>query len=145
MWFKCSLILVFSLSCFGEVQDRPSILRISPQQIKTVGDHVDLECVCKNVDNYVLIWQRMDSNNPKIVLAAGHLKITPDPRYNVVTTKEGSDDDSTTVYKLQINDVRESDAGTYVCQIADQSSVPAKIVLTVQKPFNFLCMLTLDC
>lgn len=145
MWFKCSLLLVFSLSCFGEVQERPSILRTSPNQIKTVGDHVDLECVCKNVDNYVLVWQRMNSSNQKIILAAGNIRITPDRRYNLVTTNGGSDDEPTTVYTLRINDVRESDAGTYQCQISDESSVPAYIVLTVQKPFNFMCMLTLSC
>lgn len=54
----------------------------------------------------MLLWRRGAS-----VLTAGHLKITRDPRFQIVGD-----------YNLQIGGVRTQDAGDYICQIGDQET-----------------------
>ncbi|KAK6622720.1 hypothetical protein RUM43_008563 [Polyplax serrata] len=64
--------------------------------------------------NYVLVWKRGIA-----VLTAGTVKVTPDPRIQLI---DG--------YNLQIRDVQTHDAGNYICQIG--TMVPLEISHTLE-------------
>lgn len=133
MWFKL-LLIYLPFACFAELQVEPSIVRISSQQTKNVGENVELECVVRNAENYVVIWQRMNPNKHSdynTIITAGRLIVTVDSRFSI-TVNEVPDAVNTQIHTLQIKDVDERDAGTYRCSYSSPQSVPADVVLTVQ-------------
>lgn len=133
MLFKF-LLLYLPFACFAEVQVEPSIVRISSRQTKNVGETVELECVVKNAENYVVIWQRVNRNKHRdynTIITAGPLIITLDRRFSI-TVNEVPDAVNTQIHTLQIKDVNERDAGTYRCSYSSIQSVPADVVLTVE-------------
>ncbi|XP_060520168.1 limbic system-associated membrane protein-like isoform X2 [Cylas formicarius] len=64
-------------------------------------DRVVLPCEVTNLGHYVLAWKKSIA-----VLSAGRVKVSPDPRINLVND-----------YNLEIREVGPQDAGDYVCQI----------------------------
>jgi Immunoglobulin domain/Immunoglobulin I-set domain len=68
-----------------------------------VGDTIVLPCKVKNLGTYVLLWRRGAA-----VLTAQNLMVTRDARFRII---DG--------FNLQISNVRNADAGDYVCQIGD--------------------------
>lgn len=62
----------------------------------------------------MLVWKRGIA-----VLTAGNVKVTPDPRIQLI---DG--------YNLQIRDVQTHDAGDYICQIG--TMVPLEITHTLE-------------
>ncbi|EEB18285.1 limbic system-associated membrane protein precursor, putative [Pediculus humanus corporis] len=77
-------------------------------------DTIVLPCDVINLGNYVLVWKRGIA-----VLTAGTVKVTPDPRIQLI---DG--------YNLQIRDVQTHDAGNYICQIG--TMVPLEITHTLE-------------
>lgn len=140
MWFKLILLFISPFISSGRDQFGPSIPRISPLQSKTVGEHVELECVIENSRNFILIWRKLDGND---IITAGLVTVIADSRYSSTIRDDPSSKDAadTRIYTLKIEDVRESDAGTYQClkrrtlHSAD-ANAPAEVVLTVQ-PSSF--------
>nr|CAH7731399.1 unnamed protein product [Callosobruchus chinensis] len=64
-------------------------------------DTVVLPCEVSNPGPYVMVWKKGIA-----VLSAGNVKVSPDPRINLVNG-----------YSLEIKDVGPQDAGDYICQI----------------------------
>ncbi|KAL0273993.1 UNVERIFIED_CONTAM: hypothetical protein PYX00_006540 [Menopon gallinae] len=77
-------------------------------------DTVVLPCDVVNLGNYLLVWKRGIA-----VLTAGNVKVTPDPRIQLI---DG--------FNLQIRDVQTHDAGDYICQIG--TLVPLEITHTLE-------------
>lgn len=136
MWFKLILLFVLSFFASDGKQLNSSIPRISAIQSKTVGENVELECFIENSRNFILIWRKLDGND---MITAGLVTVIADSRFSSTieddpSSKEAAD---TRIYTLKIEDVRESDAGTYQClkrrtlHSAD-ANAPAEVVLTVQ-------------
>lgn len=77
-------------------------------------DTVVLPCEVINTGHYVLAWKRGIA-----VLSAGNVKVSPDPRINLVNG-----------YSLEIKEASTQDAGDYVCQIGTLE--PREITHTVE-------------
>lgn len=75
-------------------------------------------CICDGIfdiaGHYVLAWKKGIA-----VLSAGNVKVSPDPRINLVNG-----------YSLEIKEVGPQDAGDYVCQIGTLE--PREITHTVE-------------
>ncbi|EDV91022.1 GH16928 [Drosophila grimshawi] len=78
------------------------------------GDIIVLPCEVANTEPYVVAWKRGIA-----ILTAGSVKVTPDPRVNLVSG-----------FNLQIRDAVPQDAGDYICQIATME--PREITHTVE-------------
>uniref|UniRef100_A0A8W7Q0E6 Ig-like domain-containing protein n=1 Tax=Anopheles coluzzii TaxID=1518534 RepID=A0A8W7Q0E6_ANOCL len=84
-------------------------------------------CVIENSSQYVLAWKRDIA-----VLTAGNVKVTVNPRIRLMPVQAHTDPHGSlsTGYNLEIRDVRNSDAGDYICQIG--SMEPKEIVHTLE-------------
>ncbi|KAG5893508.1 hypothetical protein JTB14_031651 [Gonioctena quinquepunctata] len=80
----------------------------------TDKDTVVLPCEVSNLGPYVLVWKKGIA-----VLSAGNVKVSPDPRVNLVHG-----------YSLEIREAGPQDAGDYVCQIGTLE--PREITHTVE-------------
>uniref|UniRef100_A0A6P7GFQ2 Lachesin-like n=1 Tax=Diabrotica virgifera virgifera TaxID=50390 RepID=A0A6P7GFQ2_DIAVI len=92
----------------------PTFLTSSQVFKVTDKDTVVLPCEVSNAGPYVLVWKKGIA-----VLSAGNVKVSPDPRINLVHG-----------YSLEIKDVGPQDAGDYVCQIGTLE--PREITHTVE-------------
>lgn len=132
MLFKCLLLLFVPSLCFG--QNQPSIWRVSPQQAKSVGESVEFECFVNNTDEYPVSWMKTSSEPAHtIFISRGWALTVPDSRYSVLYTRLPGIAESH-VNKLQIQDLNESDSGTYQCMVllSIRDRITADVELTVQ-------------
>uniref|UniRef100_A0A182JWE7 Ig-like domain-containing protein n=1 Tax=Anopheles christyi TaxID=43041 RepID=A0A182JWE7_9DIPT len=95
-----------------------------------IGSTVVLPCKINETENssqYVLAWKRDIA-----VLTAGNVKVTVNPRIRLMPVQAHTDPHGSlsTGYNLEIRDVRNSDAGDYICQIG--SMEPKEIVHTLE-------------
>ncbi|XP_050100833.1 lachesin-like [Anopheles aquasalis] len=132
MWFRLNfpLITLLSILALGTAQQTasPSIVFISPEQIKDTGDRVTLNCSIANVKNYIVGWQKSNRDRTKesnIISLGVQLAVTED-RFALNFTKENN----TANYVLEIHDIVNTDAGLYECQIQVNST--SKITKTVE-------------
>uniref|UniRef100_A0A8W7PKJ0 Ig-like domain-containing protein n=1 Tax=Anopheles coluzzii TaxID=1518534 RepID=A0A8W7PKJ0_ANOCL len=106
----------------------PSIVFISPEQIKDIGEQVTLNCSIANVKNYIVGWQKSNRDRTKesnIISLGVQLAVTED-RFRLNFTKENN----AANYVLEIHDIVNTDAGLYECQIQVNST--SKITKTVE-------------
>lgn len=81
--------------------------------------------------SYVLAWKKGIA-----VLTAGQVKVTPDPRVNLLPTSGGTSSLpgvpglSGGSYSLELKNVRPHDAGDYVCQMGTME--PREITHTLE-------------
>lgn len=125
-------MLFIPLLCFGI--DQPSISKISSQQTKTVGENVKFECTVENMREFMVFWIKK-GNDPahNQFISAGPSLLVPDNRY-IVTYTRLSDTEYTFLNKLEINDLTESDSGTYQCvaKFSVINRLSSDVELTVQ-------------
>lgn len=70
----------------------PSIVFISPEQIKDIGEQVTLNCSIANVKNYIVGWQKSNRDRTKesnIISLGVQLAVTED-RFRLNFTKENN-------------------------------------------------------
>lgn len=116
------LVYVYLLLCtitFILTQEKPSILYFSKDQVKTVGDSMDLECSVNNVGNLLVRWSRhnFDKYYFTIPLNYGQTKVMVDPRFSFTYIQQNN------TYWIHVSDIQESDAGLYKCQIINDYDV----------------------
>ncbi|XP_049818651.1 limbic system-associated membrane protein isoform X2 [Aethina tumida] len=92
----------------------PTFLSSSQAFKVTDKDTVVLPCEVTNPGPYVLAWKKGIA-----VLSAGNVKVSPDPRINLVNG-----------YNLEIKEAGPQDAGDYVCQIGTYE--PREITHTLE-------------
>uniref|UniRef100_A0AAG5CW48 Ig-like domain-containing protein n=1 Tax=Anopheles atroparvus TaxID=41427 RepID=A0AAG5CW48_ANOAO len=132
MWLRLSIPLI-TLLCvvtlsIAQQTSGPSIVFISPEQIKDIGEQVTLNCSIANVRNYIVGWQKSNRDRTKesnIISLGTQLAVTED-RFQLNFTKENN----TANYVLEIHDIVNTDAGLYECQILVNST--SKITKTVE-------------
>ncbi|KFB35803.1 AGAP004108-PA-like protein [Anopheles sinensis] len=132
MWLRLSfpLITLLSVVTLSSTQQAsgPSIVFISPEQIKDIGEQVTLNCSIANVKNYIVGWQKSNRDRTKesnIISLGTQLAVTED-RFQLNFTKENNSAN----YVLEIKDIVNTDAGLYECQILVNST--SKITKTVE-------------
>ncbi|XP_018564711.1 limbic system-associated membrane protein [Anoplophora glabripennis] len=123
MWCFYSTLIIFPAVLFqGFLQANikvdpatlPTFLTSSQVFKVTDKDTVVLPCEVSNPGPYVLVWKKGIA-----VLSAGNVKVSPDPRINLVHG-----------YSLEIKEAGPQDAGDYVCQIGTLE--PREITHTVE-------------
>ncbi|XP_050067156.1 neural cell adhesion molecule 2-like isoform X2 [Anopheles maculipalpis] len=108
----------------------PGFLTLGQKYSIAIGSTVVLPCKINETENssqYVLAWKRDIA-----VLTAGNVKVTVNPRIRLMPVQAHTDPHGSlsTGYNLEIRDVRNSDAGDYICQIG--SMEPKEIVHTLE-------------
>ena len=89
----------------------PTITYISPQQIKDVGETVELECSVQNAQEYPILWIKINGPSDQVVISSQQSLILPDSRFSLRYNKASS------TYALKIKDIEISDEGAYQCQV----------------------------
>lgn len=110
----------------------PGISNITTEQIKNIGEEVELQCTTEKTDGHSLIWAKKNRDHPtdNLFLAMDSTLIVNDPRFELVHVANSS------TYTLKIRDIRVSDTGIYECQItvSPQEKVTANVELIVRHP-----------
>lgn len=109
-------------------QDEPAILKISRNHERNIGDSTELKCKVENVDDYPVVWVKdRGTKKSPLYLSMGSQLITQDDRISLKFDK------ATSSYNLKIDDIRQSDASLYRCeiQLSDADKVSAEVVLKI--------------
>lgn len=113
-------------------QRSPTISYISQEQIKNIGDSVELSCAVQYVEQYPVQWTQMGrtKNSDGVPISSGSSMILRDSRFKTVYDPEKSS------YTLTIKDIQETDAGFYRCQIivSIMLKVSAEVELQLRQP-----------
>lgn len=127
---SCVLIGVLLLElCIGH--KTPSIFYISQKQIKDIGGKVELDCSVQYSRQYNVVWSKTGRDHGEyIFLSTGSSLITKDSRFTLEF------DAPSTTYSLHINDIQETDAGFYHCEVflSVNKKITADVQLSVHRP-----------
>nr|XP_023024882.1 lachesin-like [Leptinotarsa decemlineata] len=121
--------------CSASLPKTPSISYISPNIDKDVKKTVLLLCEVENLGDHVVLWNKVDKNQDSqdLLISNGSSLISSDPRFSLRHEPDRS------LYGVKIEDIRESDAGYYQCQILlPNSTVQAEVELRVRVPPTIL-------
>jgi hypothetical protein len=82
----------------GLAQQQTQISYISPEQIKDVGEEVQLNCTTPNVGDYSVIWNHRNRDRPQdsSIISANKGLIVSDKRFAL------NFDETTTTYSLKV-------------------------------------------
>ncbi|KAH0953776.1 hypothetical protein HN011_009704 [Eciton burchellii] len=113
-------------------QRTPTISYISQEQIKDIGETVELQCSVQYAQEYPILWIKVNKENvhEQVALSTGTALIIRDSRFSLKY------DTASTTYILQIKDIQETDAGFYQCrlQITVNNLISAEVELQVRRP-----------
>lgn len=113
-------------------QRSPTISYISQEQIKNIGENVDLTCTVQYVDQYPVQWTHMGKSRDSegVPISVGSSMILKDSRFKT------SFDPAKSSYTLSIKDIQETDNGYYRCQISVSitQKVMAEVELQLRQP-----------
>ncbi|XP_011343562.1 lachesin isoform X2 [Ooceraea biroi] len=113
-------------------QRTPTISYISQEQIKDIGETVELQCSVQYAQEYPILWIKVNKENvhEQVALSTGTALIIRDSRFSLRY------DTATTTYILQVKDIQETDAGFYQCrlQISVNNLISAEVELQVRRP-----------
>jgi len=109
-------------------QRTPTISNTIQEQIKDIGGTVEFECSVQNAKEYSVVWMKLGTY--PVFLLLGSTSVIKDSRFS------GGYDPNSSTYKLQIKDIKETDAGVYQCSIvlSTVSKVSADVKLSVWRP-----------
>ncbi|XP_015783363.1 lachesin [Tetranychus urticae] len=128
--FFCLLFINFT-NLIGTTL-HPAISFISHEKVVMVGDTVDLQCAIQYPKDYPVIWAKIDHQDPRnfLFISKNAGLSIPDNRYSI------RHDDASYTYTLQLSKIRETDSGTYQCQVitGTTSRVTAEVNVTVRVP-----------
>lgn len=123
--FLCILTIAFA-------QRTPTISYITQEQIKDIGDTVELECSVQYAQQYPVLWMKVDKQkiSEQVPISTGSTLIIHESRFAL------RKDTASSTYTLQIKDIQETDAGYYQCQvfIALNNKISAEVELQVRRP-----------
>lgn len=116
------IVQVFLANC----QNEPTIVRVSRNQDRNVGDSTELKCKVAHTQDYPVVWLK-DNGSKKAPqqLSSGFQLSVEDDRYSIKF------DRATSSYNFKIDDLRRTDAGLYRCeiQLSDSDVLSAEVVL----------------
>lgn len=109
--------------------NEPSIVRVSRNQDRNVGDSTELTCKVANTQDYPVVWlkDRGSKKDPQ-QLSSGFQLTVEDDRYSIKF------DRATSSYNFKIDDLQRKDAGLYRCeiQLSDAEVLSAEVVLKLR-------------
>ncbi len=118
------LLCFFYIGASVFAQRSPTISYISQEQIKDIGGSVEFACSVQYAQDYQVYWTKIDrlKSTIPVPISAGTKKILKDSRF--ITEYRSSD----STYILKIQDIQETDAGFYRCQILISSTTKMVIL-----------------
>ncbi|XP_067213867.1 lachesin isoform X2 [Linepithema humile] len=111
-------------------QRTPTISYISQEQIKDIGESVELRCIVQYASDYPILWIKIDkSSNDQVTLSYNQGVALRDSRFSLKHEQASSS------YILQIKDIQETDAGLYQCkiQLSLTNHINAQVEILVRK------------
>ncbi|KAG8231048.1 hypothetical protein J437_LFUL011171 [Ladona fulva] len=119
--------LIFALA---NCQRTPTIQYISQEQIKDIGQTVDLDCSVIYSQEYPVMWIKVEPKGNVVPISSSSNLNIKDNRLSL------RHDPTSTTYTLQIKDIQETDAGIYRCAIyiSIGNPVSADVHLLVRRP-----------
>lgn len=131
MMHAAILTLICAVLQIGVAQRTPTISYISQEQIKDIGETVELICSVQYAQDYPVLWIKLNKDNghEQVALSTGTALIIRDSRFSLKH-------DTASSYTLQIKDIQETDAGFYQCrlQLSINNLVNAEVELQVRRP-----------
>lgn len=132
--------------CFSFVKGqaqvkKAKIVYISPEQIKSIGEEVKLDCVVDATDVIPILWKKKERDNPSVqtVLTVNREKIVPDPRFLLTVTNNTVD--KTINSSLTVTNIKVTDSGIYECileALENKNKVIQNVELQVRSPPRIL-------
>ncbi|XP_024936712.1 lachesin isoform X2 [Cephus cinctus] len=126
------VILALAFLKIVSCQRTPTISYISQEQIKDIGDTVELLCSVQYGQEYPVLWIKFnkEGGSDQLPLSSGTSLIVRDSRFALRY------DTASSTYTLQIKDIQETDAGVYQCQvlISLNNRISAGVELQVRRP-----------
>eukprot|EP00096_Caligus_rogercresseyi_P007155 TRINITY_DN2478_c0_g1_i2.p1 TRINITY_DN2478_c0_g1~~TRINITY_DN2478_c0_g1_i2.p1 ORF type:complete len:364 (-),score=62.69 TRINITY_DN2478_c0_g1_i2:479-1570(-) len=132
-------LLVFFLSFLSLVhfnvcqQRRPTISYITqPEIVKDIGGDAQMNCSVHYAQEYPVVWMKLDpvDRNNDLTITTSQTMVLNDPRFTIILDKNSS------TYTLGINDIQETDAAVYQCQVIISliDKEVAEVPLIVRRP-----------
>ncbi|KAJ8684440.1 hypothetical protein QAD02_020232 [Eretmocerus hayati] len=112
-------------------EKEPTIISISKETSKELNSNVELNCTVQNPSRYSVMWNKLDKNpSDNTPISAEEVLIHRDARYSVKV------DNNTSTYTLHIQQLKESDIGTYQCSIVTPQKpyISASVELQLRRP-----------
>ncbi|XP_077273464.1 septate junction protein lachesin isoform X2 [Temnothorax americanus] len=129
---RARLALICAFLQTVAAQRTPTISYISQEQIKDIGETVELHCSVQYAQEYPVLWIKVNRENvhEQVALSTGTALIIRDSRFALRY------DTASTTYQLQVKDIQETDAGYYQCriQISVNNLISAEVELQVRRP-----------
>ncbi|XP_058805612.1 lachesin-like [Phymastichus coffea] len=125
-----ALATALLLGSAARCQRAPTISYISQEQIKDLGSNVELTCKVQYSQDYPVLWIKLDRTRyDQMPISSNAALIVPDGRFSLRV------EPATSSYTLRIDDIQETDAGYYQCQIliSTHTKVAAEVELTVRR------------
>ncbi|GAB0091387.1 Peptidoglycan-recognition protein [Sergentomyia squamirostris] len=114
MNFVTVVLMTLPLVCLGQTKT-PSICYITKEQIKYIGDTVELQCFVKTAEYFPVSWVKINRDPDwNVSLSTGNSLRIRDSRFSI---RHKNLDSTYSTYTLQIKDIQESDNGTYKCEV----------------------------
>ncbi|XP_014208108.1 lachesin [Copidosoma floridanum] len=92
-------------------EDKPSIKKISGRQVKSIGEEAEFECTVYNPENYAVVWNKTDKDNPQGIALTHNLQVNVGSKHSIKYYN------NTSTYSLKVKNLTESDTGSYLCEI----------------------------
>ncbi|CAB4064676.1 Lachesin [Lepeophtheirus salmonis] len=134
MYLPKVLFLFFHLLHPNEAQQRrPTISYITQPEIVTdIGGDARMKCSIHYAQEYPVIWIKLDDvdRNNDLIITTSQTMVLNDPRFSINLDKNSS------TYTLGINDIQETDAAVYQCQVIISlvDKEVAEVPLIVRRP-----------
>lgn len=131
-----TLCITLNLSFVYVIGIAPVISYVSQPKVVMVGETVDFVCSVQYAQDYPVVWAKINPKKPSqgVFISSNSLLTTPDNRYSI------RHDAASYTYLVQLSKIRESDSGTYQCQVLTSATnrVTADVNLTVLEPPSIL-------
>ena len=75
---------IFYFVCVALADEDPTIVSISPEQVKSINESVILNCTVSNLGEYSVVWSRRYRDRPdNVFLSLGNSMTMKDPRIKI--------------------------------------------------------------
>ncbi|CAH0384372.1 unnamed protein product [Bemisia tabaci] len=131
IFFLITAVFVAEKFTFSLCQRSPTISYISQEQIKDIGGNAEIVCSVSYAEEYPVLWSKTDKKKQtSLLISTGTTLILKSERFKIRHVPASMS------YVLTINDLQETDAGVYQCQviITLQNKITAETDLVVRRP-----------
>lgn len=129
------ILMLMPLSVLANQQRTLNISHITQEQIIDIGGALQLECSVQYAEEYPVLWMMtLNDRSDSVFLSIGSSLVIRDSRLTI--RHDRGHDPPSSNYTLQIDDVQQTDAGIYQCQVvmSPTNTISAEVVVSVRVP-----------